>query len=277
MWWKNLFLDFGRIFLRLLNMKKVVIKIGGSLAVDETKLAEFVAAVSRLPALGFQVALVHGGGKEINENIGLLKEAPQFIDGLRVTTPSIMKMVEMTLSGAVNKKLVRLFLQNDCPAVGISGVDGGLFKVVKRKGNVDLGLVGDICAVDTKVIDALWNAGFIPVVSPISFGSGLSWNVNADTAASELASALSVDQFVLVSDVPGVMDLEKKVLPELSEELAEKLIVDGVISGGMIPKVRDSFRSIKQGIQAIHIVGFNGLERFVQQMQGDINDGTILR
>lgn len=257
-------------------MKKVVIKIGGSLAVDEVKLAEFVAAVSRLPTLGFQVALVHGGGKEINENIGLLKEEPQFIDGLRVTTPSIMKMVEMTLSGSVNKKLVRLFLQNQCSAVGISGVDGGLFHVVKRKGNVDLGLVGDICSVDIKVIQALWSAGFIPVVSPISFGDGLSWNVNADTAASELATALSVDQFVLVSDVPGVMDLEKKVLPELFEASAEKLIEEGVISGGMIPKVRDSFRSIQRGIQSIHIVGFNGIDRFVKQIQGELNDGTIL-
>ena len=246
-------------------MKKVVIKIGGSLAVDETKLAEFVAAVSRLPALGFQVALVHGGGKEINENIGLLKEEPQFIDGLRVTTPSIMKMVEMTLSGAVNKKLVRLFLQNDCPAVGISGVDGGLFKVVKRKGNVDLGLVGEICAVDTKVIDALWNAGFIPVVSPISFGNGLSWNVNADTAASELASALSVDQFVLVSDVPGVMDLEKKVLPELSEELAEKLIVDGRIHPArieeMVEKAQKEVETMirEEGESAALEVGVHGI------------------
>lgn len=151
-------------------MKKVVVKIGGSLAIDEAKLADFVAAVSKLPALGCQVAVVHGGGKDINENISLLKEQPTFIDGLRVTTPSIMKMVEMTLSGHVNKKLVRLLLDNGVNAIGLSGVDGKLVEVVKKQGKVDLGLVGEVAKVNPKVVEDLFAAGWVPVVSPIPTG-----------------------------------------------------------------------------------------------------------
>ncbi len=264
-----------------LTMKKVVVKIGGSLAIDEAKLADFVAAVSKLPAMGCQVAVVHGGGKDINENISLLREQPTFIDGLRVTTPSIMKMVEMTLSGHVNKKLVRMLLENNCNAVGLSGVDGKLFEVVKKQGKVDLGLVGEVKKVNPKIVETLWSAGFVPVVSPISIGpdengKAMSWNVNADTAASELAVALHADQFVLVSDVPGVMDDSKTVIPELTEDASEALIEKGVISGGMIPKVRESFKSIERGLKSIHIIGWKDADHFVKQINGELNYGTIL-
>ena len=258
-------------------MKNIVIKIGGSLAVDFQKLSEFVKAVSLLKTQGYNIALVHGGGKEINANLALLKETPQFIDGMRVTTPSIMNMVEMTLSGLVNKKIVRLFLDNNVKAIGISGVDASLFKVVKRKGNVDLGLVGEIQEVEEQLIFDLWKASYLPVISPVSYGNGLSWNVNADTAASKLATALKADAFVLVSDVPGVLDLENNVIPELSKEKAETLIQEGVISGGMIPKVRESFDSIEKGISSIHIVGFKDTETFCKQIQGKENGGTILK
>lgn len=262
-------------------MKKVVVKIGGSLAIDEAKLSDFVAAVSKLPAKGCLVAVVHGGGKDINENIALLKEQPTFIDGLRVTTPSIMKMVEMTLSGHVNKKLVRMLISNNCNAVGISGVDGKLFEVEKKQGKVDLGLVGEVKKVNPKIVETLWSAGFVPVVSPISIGADengqlASWNVNADTAASELAVALEADQFVLVSDVPGVMDETKTVIPELTDDAAEALIETGVINGGMIPKVRESFKSIRRGLKSIHIVGWKDAEHFVKQIDGELNYGTIL-
>lgn len=261
-------------------MKKVVVKIGGSLAIDEAKLADFVAAVSKLPAMGCEVAVVHGGGKDINENIALLREQPTFIDGLRVTTPSIMKMVEMTLSGHVNKKLVRLLLDNGVNAIGLSGVDGKLVEVVKKQGKVDLGLVGEVAKVNPKIVEDLFAAGWVPVVSPISYGPGedgaASWNVNADTVASELAVALGADQFVLVSDVPGVMDDLKTVIPELTEDAAEALIASGVISGGMIPKVRESFKSISRGLKSIHIVGWKDAEHFVKQINGELNYGTIL-
>lgn len=257
-------------------MKTVVVKIGGSLAIDEAKLLDFTRSVARLPALGFRVAVVHGGGKDINENIALLAEEPHFIEGLRVTTPGIMKMVEMTLSGHVNKKLVRMLENEGASAVGISGVDGKLFEAEKRKGTVDLGQVGNIFRVNPKIIEDLWNAGWIPVISPVSIGDGVAWNVNADTAASELAVALGVDKFLLVSDVPGVLDKEKRLVPTLDEAKVEELISDGTVSGGMIPKVRESIGALKRGLGEIHILGWKDADSFVKQISGEINYGTIL-
>lgn len=258
-------------------MKKVVVKIGGSLAVDESKLLEFVTAASRLPDMGYALTIVHGGGKDINENLALLAETPRFINGLRVTTPSIMKMVEMTLSGHVNKKLVRMLLQCKCKAVGISGVDGALLQVTKLQNGEDLGLVGDIETVEPKLVNDLLATGWTPVVSPISLGPDSSYNVNADTAASELATALQADHFVLVSDVPGVLDANKQVIPELNEEKVENLIAQGVITGGMIPKVRASLDSIKRGLRSIHIVGWTNSEQFLAQITGEANHGTIIQ
>ena len=174
-----------------------------------------------------------------------------------------------------------MLLENNCNAVGLSGVDAKLFEVVKKQGKVDLGLVGEVKKVNPQIVEALWSAGFVPVVSPISIGpdengKAVSWNVNADTAASELAVALHADQFVLVSDVPGVMDYTKTVIPELSEAAAEKLIESGVINGGMIPKVRESFKSIERGLKSIHIVGWKDADHFVKQINGELNYGTIL-
>ena len=257
-------------------MKKVVVKIGGSLAIDEAKLLDFTRAIAALPARDCLVAVVHGGGKDINENIALLSEEPRFIEGLRVTTPGIMKMVEMTLSGHVNKKLVRMLENNGAAAIGISGVDGKLFEAQKREGRVDLGLVGNIEKVNPKIVEDLWKTGWTPVVSPISMGNGIAWNVNADTAASELAVALKADQFLLVSDVPGVLDKEKNVIPNLDEAKVKTLIEDGTISGGMIPKVQESLRAIHRGLGEIHILGWKDAETFLKQIHGDLNYGTIL-
>lgn len=257
-------------------MKTVVVKIGGSLAIDEAKLLDFSRSIARLSALGFRVAVVHGGGKDINENIALLSEEPRFIEGLRVTTPGIMKMVEMTLSGHVNKKLVRMLENFGASAIGISGVDGKLFEAEKRTGGADLGLVGRISRVNPKIVTDLWNAGWTPVVSPISIGDGIAWNVNADTAASELAVALKADKFLLVSDVPGVLDKQKNLIPSLDESAVESLIADGTISGGMIPKVRESVGALKRGLGEIHILGWKDADSFVKQINGEINYGTIL-
>lgn len=257
-------------------MKTVVVKIGGSLAIDEAKLLDFTRSIAWLSALGFRVAVVHGGGKDINENIALLSEEPRFIEGLRVTTPGIMKMVEMTLSGHVNKKLVRMLENFGASAIGISGVDGKLLEAEKRTGGADLGLVGRISRVNPKIVTDLWNAGWTPVVSPISIGDGIAWNVNADTAASELAVALKADKFLLVSDVPGVLDKQKNLIPSLDESAVESLIADGTISGGMIPKVRESVGALKRGLGEIHILGWKDADSFVKQINGEINYGTIL-
>lgn len=256
--------------------KKIIIKFGGSLAQNNDALNELTKAVSELVKEGHQVALVHGGGKDINENLSLLKEEVKFINGLRVTDAPVLKMVEMTLSGYVNKMLVRLFIIHGAKAVGISGVDGMLFEAKKIDNEDDLGFVGDIINVNNSLIETLWNDSYIPVVSPISVSAdGQSWNINADNAASALAVALKADQLVFVSDVPGVLN-DGKVIPALDEAKIEELIASEVISGGMIPKTRSSLESIKAGVKSIHIVGWSNSENFMNQLLGQANHGTII-
>jgi acetylglutamate kinase len=238
-----------------MKFKTVVVKIGGSLAVDEAKLREFAAAAAQA-AQNCRLVVVHGGGKEINQNLALLNEEPRFVEGLRVTTEPGMRMVEMTLSGAVNKKLVRLLLANGANAVGVSGVDAGTLQAVPKR--QDLGFVGLVQKVNPALIQSLLDAGFVPVVSPVALWEqeGKALNINADTAASELAIALEADEFKLISDVEGVLDASKKVIPALDEDFTQKLIADGTISGGMIPKVQAAFEALARGLKSMRIVGW---------------------
>lgn len=256
--------------------RKIVIKFGGSLAQDPQVLSELTRAIADLSAEGNHVALVHGGGKDINENLKLLQEEVQFVDGLRVTDQNVLGMVEMTLSGKVNKYLVRLLRQHGCSAVGISGVDGMLMDAKKREGNPDLGFVGDVQQVHPEIVHHLWQGHFTPVISPISGdASGQAWNVNADTAASAVAVGVQADDLLFLSDVPGVLQ-EGEVIPELTEARVEELIAQKVIAGGMIPKTRSSIESLKQGISAIHITGWKGAQALEEQLLGVSNHGTIL-
>ena len=256
-------------------MKTIVVKIGGSLAVDDAKLAEFAAAAAEV-SKKVRLVIAHGGGKDINANLALLSEEPKFLNGLRVTTPAIMDMVEMTLSGKVNKKLVRMLLQNGACAAGISGVDAKLLEAKPLLGKGDLGQVGDVRKVNTQILEAFFAANIVSVISPISYGDGISYNVNADTAASEVAVALKADCFVLISDISGVWDENKKIIPELNKELADNLIETGVINGGMIPKVQGALESISRGLKSIHIVGWEGAEAFKNQIEEISNSGTIV-
>jgi acetylglutamate kinase len=238
-------------------------------------LLDFAAAAAAI-SKELRLVIVHGGGKDINANLALLNEEPKFINGLRVTTPTIMDMVEMTLSGKVNKKLVRMLLFNNANAAGISGVDAMLLEAKPLQGKGDLGAVGDIFKVNTQILEAFFSANITPVISPVSYGNGISYNVNADTAASEIAVALKADCFVLISDISGVLDENKRIIPYLSKELANNLIEKGVISGGMIPKVQGALGSIEMGLKSIHIVGWENAETFKKQITGTANSGTII-
>ena len=256
---------------------RVLVKIGGSLAEDRRALSELCSALAEFSRSGADLALVHGGGKEINRNLELLAEKPRFEGGLRVTDEPAMKMVEMTLSGWVNKELVRLLLGEGCRAVGISGVDGGQFVARKRGGTPDLGRVGKIVSADGALVEHLWAGGWLPVVSPVSNDDERRpLNINADEAASALAVALKADRLLFVSDVPGVMR-DGEVIPELDEAKIAKLVEEGVISGGMIPKTRSCLEGIAAGIGEVHICGWNGRDGFLDQLSGARNRGTIIR
>jgi acetylglutamate kinase len=222
------------------------------------------------------LVLVHGGGKDINRHLAWLREEPVFKDGLRVTSMAALKVVEMTLSGFVNKKLVGLLNAEGGAAAGLSGVDGPTF--ICEKISEELGQVGRIKEARTQLVETLLAGGFLPVVSPISVDAAQAhYNVNADDAAAALASALRAEKLIFVSDVEGVRGADGVRIPELDGADIERLIADGVANGGMIPKLKSCRAAVGAGIGQVHICGWTGAEKFAAQVLGQGNTGTIVR
>lgn len=254
----------------------VLVKIGGSMMDDEAALAGLCAALADLRRGRLPIILVHGGGKDINRHLAWLQEAPAFKDGLRVTSPAALKVVEMTLSGYVNKKLVGLLNASGVAAAGFSGVDGPTF--LCERISEELGMVGRIVHVNTALPEALLAAGFMPVVSPISVDRAQShYNVNADDAASALAAALAAAKLIFVSDVAGVRGPGDVRISELGGQEVERLIESGVATGGMIPKLRSCRAAVEAGIGEVHICAWNGPEAFTAQVTGRENGGTVIK
>ena len=245
----------------------VVIKYGGHAMTDAALSAAFASSLARLGAQGMRCVIVHGGGPQINALLERLHIQSEFVDGLRVTSPAVMEAVEMVLCGQVNKAVVSDFQQHGAAAVGVSGKDGGLFagRVLKP----ELGLVGQVHTVRPKVVQTLLDGGFVPVVAPVAMADdGASLNINADTAAGALAGALCADYFVLVSDVPGVLDADKKLIPTLTRADIDRLRADGTIYGGMIPKVGACLNALDAGCKRALILdgrAENSLERYLRE------------
>lgn len=242
---------------------------------DETALGGLCSALAGLRRGGAPLVLVHGGGKDINRHLAWLGEEPVFKDGLRVTGLAALKVVEMTLSGYVNKKLVGLLNAGGASAAGISGVDGPT--LVCEPVSAELGRVGRVVAVKTGLVSALLAGGFLPVVSPISAdGSQEHYNVNADDAAAALAAGLKAAKLVYVSDVEGVRGADGARIPALDGPAIEALIRDGVASGGMIPKLRSCLEAVRQGIGQVEICKWTDAKAFAGQIDGSANGGTII-
>ncbi len=238
-------------------------------------LRRLTQALAELWSGGMPLVLAHGGGKDINRNLQWLGEEPLFVDGLRVTSEAAMQVVEMTLSGSVNKRLVSLLQSAGARACGLSGVDGST--LICRPLDPALGRVGTIAQARPALVEALLTARFLPVLSPISADiAGAHYNVNADDAAAALAMGMKADKLVFVSDVPGVMDAEKRIVPRLNRVSAEELIAAGVIAGGMIPKVRSCLAAVEAGVGEVHICGFTEAEALENQITGAANTGTIV-
>lgn len=245
-----------------------VIKVGGAELVDGPALERSVELLRSLHARS-SVALVHGGGPEIaalQQRLGL---QPRYVDGLRVTDDEAMTVAEMVLSGMVNKRLVARLVAAGTPAVGLSGVDAGLFRAAPlRHGQVELGRVGQIHEVNVPFLQVLLERRMLPVISPISLGlDGRTLNVNADHAALALARAMQAEELVFVTDTPGVLH-DGQVIPEIDEDMAESLIIEGVITGGMVPKVRSALEALAEGVGRVRITNLDELQR---------NGGTCIR
>ncbi|MCB9495625.1 MAG: acetylglutamate kinase [Fibrobacteria bacterium] len=252
----------------------IVVKIGGSMAEDRASLVQLAADLASLHRSGSRIALVHGGGKDINRNLKWLDQEPRFVDGLRYTDSTAMDMVEMTLSGRVNKMLVKLLIAAGASACGVSGVDAGLMRATPLREDGQLGQVGSVTEVDSTLLDSLWLGGFLPVISPVSLGpDGESWNVNADDAAAALASRLRARALVYISDVPGVLEDGVRI-PRLDEEGVEDLVARGIAKGGMIPKLRGCVQTLRAGVASVSVAGWSGPGSLEGILSG--TSGTLL-
>ncbi|ABY36592.1 MAG TPA: acetylglutamate kinase [Chloroflexus aurantiacus] len=235
-----------------------VIKVSGHELDDPTFLGGLTAALR-----GFQqpLVLVHGGGKEISAAVERAGLQIEFVDGLRVTSPAVMDIMQMVVCGTINKRIVTALVNAGVKAIGLSGLDLGLLRCEPyRPAGRDLGRVGEVTAVDGAALLHLLALGWMPVIAPVALGAtdGLSYNVNADMVAEAVAGALAGAELVFVSNVPGVL-VDGRVVPALTPAAVEELIANGVISGGMIPKVRAALAALQRGASSVRIVNLAGL------------------
>jgi len=256
--------------------KKLVVKMGGSTLDTENVLAQFAEAVNLVPS-EYDVVVVHGGGKDIGRQIERLGRGFRFIDGLRVTDDEVIDVVEMVLSGLVNKWIVRALEKQGVRAVGISGTDLGLFHAEKLVVNGgDLGYVGAIERVNTELIEMLISHSITPVVSPVSLGPGhQAYNVNADHAAGRLAEFWNADDLIYITDVSGIT-IQEKLRNSIHVSEVEALIDSGEVTGGMIPKLINSADAVHEGVGRVHIIGWKGSDSIVDSLKSGKHWGTTI-
>ena len=268
----------------------IVVKYGGHAMVDEELAAMFARDVVLLKTLGLNPVIVHGGGPQIGKLLDRLNIVSEFKGGLRVTDEATMEVVEMVLSGPINKSIVRAINREGGRAVGLSGSDARLIQAEKATKTerdpgshieqvLDLGFVGEPTAIDTSVLDALLKADsqLIPVVAPVAMGAdGHRYNVNADTAAGVLAAALGASRLLLLTDVAGVLDKDKKLIRELKVADIAGLIEDGTAAGGMIPKLETAAHSVNHGVGAAVILDGRAPHALLMELFTEHGAGTLI-
>ena len=253
-------------YIQLFSKKTVVVKYGGHAMVDEALRDSFARDIVLLQCVGMHPVVVHGGGPQINAIMKRMGISAHFEGGLRVTDAATMEVVDMVLGGKLNKEIVATINLHGGQAVGLSGKDASLITAAKKRlyrstasGSppqlVDIGLVGEVTSINTSIIHTLENSGFIPVIAPTGVGEkGESYNINADTAAGDIAAALCAERLLFLTDVDGILDRDKKLLPSLDRPAVERLQDEAVIEGGMLPKVEACLRALEGGVAKTHII-----------------------
>ncbi len=245
-------------YIRDFNGKKVVVKYGGSAMLDERLQESVIKDVALLKLVGMQPIIVHGGGKEISKWLGYMGKESEFVEGLRVTDEDTMEVAEMVLN-KVNKHLVQMMEKLGVKAAGISGKDGGTM-ICKKKlaGGRDIGYVGEVTEINSDLIDTLIAKDFIPIIAPIGMDQDYhAYNINADDAASAVAKCIHAEKLAFMTDIEGVCrDPEdpETLISVLTQDEAKQLIEDGIIGGGMIPKIRNCVEAVEQGVSRVHIL-----------------------
>lgn len=254
----------------------VVIKMGGHAMGDDEAIATFARDVVLMQQVGLNPVIVHGGGPMINEMLGKLDIKSEFVNGKRVTDEATIEVVEMVLSGRVNKKITQAINAEGGRAVGLSGKDANM--ITCDVTDPALGLVGTPAEVDTGVLQTLFDADTIPVIAPLGVGrNGETMNINGDTAAGAVAAALQADRLLLLTDVDGVRDASGEVVTELTVEHIRKMTADGVIAGGMIPKTETCLDAIRGGVRAAVILDGRAPNACLLELFTDHGAGSIIR
>ena len=241
-------------YIRRFRGATFVVKFGGEVLGDEEVVSSVAKDLAFLEFVGINAVVVHGGGKRISSTAEAAGIKPTFINGLRVTDAKTMAIVAKVLH-EINQEIVSTILKVGCPAVGLNPPKEMVFATTKRKGEVDMGLVGDISSVKTKAITSQFSHGVIPVITPLGVGKdGEIHNINADTAASALAKGLNAEKFILITTVDGVLDQNKKKIDKLTVTKAKKLVKSSSVSGGMVPKLNACIEALEDGVASAHIV-----------------------
>ena len=276
-------------FLRRYAGVTVVVKYGGHAMGDDVLAAKFGRDIALLKQVGVNPVVVHGGGPQINAMLKRLAIQSTFVDGLRVTDASMVEVVEMVLAGTVNKHVAGLINGAGALAVGICGKDGGMIRARKVTRTVkdpdshieralDLGFVGEPVHVDVRVIHALTGAGLIPVIAPVGMGEdGQTYNINADDVAGAVAAALGAQRLLMLTDVAGVLDANKQLIPEMTVADVEAGIASGMISGGMIPKVENCVEAVRGGVKGAVILDGRMQHACLLELFKEGGLGTLIR
>ncbi len=275
-------------FLQRYDEAYVVVKYGGHAMGEEAMLDSFARDIAMLMVSGLYPVVVHGGGPQINAMLQRLQIKSNFVDGLRVTDAAMVEVVEMVLAGTVNKQVSAAINRAGALAVGISGKDGNLVRARKLQRTkkdpdsniervLDLGFVGEPAAIDTRVLKAMRAADVIPVIAPVGVGEdGQTYNINADTVAGAIAAALGASRLLMLTDVVGVLDRDKKLLADLSLDDCKRLMGDGTISGGMIPKVETCMEAVKGGVGGAVILDGRVSHAVLIELLTDAGFGTLI-
>ncbi|MBQ3670719.1 MAG: acetylglutamate kinase [Treponema sp.] len=263
--------------------KTVVVKYGGNAMLNEDLKSAVMEDIVLLNTIGVRVVLVHGGGPEINKMLDRVGKESKFVNGLRYTDAETMEIVQMVLTGKLNKDIVGILLQEGGKAVGLSGVDSGLLRAKKiQKDGADLGFVGEVTDVNPEIVVSLLDRGFIPVVSTVALGESgdtARYNINADTAAAKIAIALKAEKFVQLTNVPGVLrDVNdpKSLVPRIRMNEIQEYFDKGIIAGGMIPKIECCMMAREGGVARTHIIDGRVPHSLLIEMFSDRGIGTMV-
>jgi acetylglutamate kinase len=276
-------------YIQKLNNKSVVIKFGGNAMVDEALQNAFAQDIVLLKQMGIDPVVVHGGGPQINQMLEMIGKKGEFIQGMRVTDRETMDVVQMVLGGLVNKDIVALINRHGGRAVGLTGRDAGLVRARKLSMShktvdmdepeiIDLGHVGEVESIDPGILKVLEKKDFIPVIAPIGMGEdGMAYNINADVVAGKLAQVLQAEKLLLLTNTPGVLDKQGKLLTGLSAADVEALIADGTIYGGMLPKIEFALDAVRGGVKTVQIIDGRVPHAVLLELLTDKGVGTLIR